>query len=40
VTERDTLLMVLEHFVSPEVLDPLGAELDAGLAPARSRTAR
>jgi 2-hydroxy-3-keto-5-methylthiopentenyl-1-phosphate phosphatase len=32
VTERDTLLLVLEHFVPPDVLDPLEAELDAGLA--------
>ena len=32
MTERDTLLMVLEHFVARDVLDPLEAELDAGLA--------
>ena len=32
VTERDTLMHVLQHFVAPAVLDPLEAELDAGLA--------
>ena len=32
VTERDTLMHVLRHFVAPAVLDPLEAELDAGLA--------
>jgi 2-hydroxy-3-keto-5-methylthiopentenyl-1-phosphate phosphatase len=32
VTERDTLLLVLEHFVEPAVLDPAEAELDAKLA--------
>ena len=32
VTERDTLMLVLQHFVAPDVLDPLEAELDAGLA--------
>ncbi len=32
VTERDTLQLVLQHFVAPDVLDPLESELDAGLA--------
>jgi 2-hydroxy-3-keto-5-methylthiopentenyl-1-phosphate phosphatase len=32
VTERDTLLHALQHFVDPAVLDPIEAELDAGLA--------
>jgi 2-hydroxy-3-keto-5-methylthiopentenyl-1-phosphate phosphatase len=32
VTERDTLMHVLRHFVAPTVLGPLEAELDAGLA--------
>jgi len=32
VTERDTLMLTLRHFVSPAVLEPLEAELDAGLA--------
>lgn len=32
VTERDSLMLTLRHFVSPDVLVPLEAELDAGLA--------
>ncbi len=32
VTERDTLLLTLQHFVEPAVLEPLEAELDAALA--------
>jgi 2-hydroxy-3-keto-5-methylthiopentenyl-1-phosphate phosphatase len=32
VTERDTLLHALQRFVDPAVLDPIEAELDAGLA--------
>src|ERR1700694_5981872 len=31
-TERDTLLLALEHFVDPAVLGPIEAELDAKLA--------
>ena len=31
VTERDTLMLTLRHFVSATVLEPLEAELDAGL---------
>jgi 2-hydroxy-3-keto-5-methylthiopentenyl-1-phosphate phosphatase len=34
VTERDTLMLILRHFVEPAVLEPLEAELDAGLADA------
>ncbi len=32
VTERDTLLLALQHFVDRAILDPLEAELDARLA--------
>jgi 2-hydroxy-3-keto-5-methylthiopentenyl-1-phosphate phosphatase len=32
VTEQDTLLHALQHFVDPAVLDPIEAGLDAGLA--------
>jgi 2-hydroxy-3-keto-5-methylthiopentenyl-1-phosphate phosphatase len=32
VTECDTLMLTLRHFVAPDVLEPLEAELDAGLA--------
>ncbi len=32
VTEEDTLMLALRRFLSPEVLDPLERELDAGLA--------
>jgi 2-hydroxy-3-keto-5-methylthiopentenyl-1-phosphate phosphatase len=31
VTERDTLMLTLRHFVASSVLEPLEAELDAGL---------
>jgi 2-hydroxy-3-keto-5-methylthiopentenyl-1-phosphate phosphatase len=31
VTERDTLMLTLRHFIAPSVLEPLEAELDAGL---------
>lgn len=30
-TERDTLVMMLAHFLAPAVFEPLEAELDAGL---------
>ncbi|HEY5145918.1 MAG TPA: haloacid dehalogenase-like hydrolase, partial [Polyangiaceae bacterium] len=32
VTESDTLMLTLRHFVAPGLLEPLEAELDAGLA--------
>jgi 2-hydroxy-3-keto-5-methylthiopentenyl-1-phosphate phosphatase len=32
VTEQDSLMLTLRHFVAPSVLEPLEAELDAGLA--------
>jgi 2-hydroxy-3-keto-5-methylthiopentenyl-1-phosphate phosphatase len=32
VTECDTLMLTLRHFVAPAVLEPLESELDAGLA--------
>jgi 2-hydroxy-3-keto-5-methylthiopentenyl-1-phosphate phosphatase len=32
VTERDSLMLTLRHFVSPAVLEPLEEQLDAGLA--------
>ena len=31
VTERDTLMLILRHFIEPAVLEPLEAQLDAGL---------
>jgi len=32
VTEQDTLALAMQHFVRPDVLEPLWAELDASLA--------
>jgi 2-hydroxy-3-keto-5-methylthiopentenyl-1-phosphate phosphatase len=31
VTERDTLMLTLRHFIAPSILEPLEAELDDGL---------